>query len=252
MINPAPPTRRRQVALALPQRPVTALRLAPQSAQFRLENVQAHFDLCARCRFSPRLFLHRRACHCFSLRALLRCCCLPHYRRIVAERRAALVVAHHVIPFHPQPQIGDHQIRPPRCVRRASPIDPSVQPVVQQPHPPRPAPPDAVHNHVLRHPRPRIVRHLPLQVVHPRLRRRDLDDQRQARPSTATSNVLQSCRAAMPGMTITSGPCGRRSGMSHAMRTSLSTSAAPEASSRARSTAVRYIRIDFVAVAVHG
>jgi hypothetical protein len=123
----------------------------------------------------PRLRLLARA-----FRRLRR---LPHHRRILAERRTPLVVAHHVVAFHPQPQIGNRQMHPPRGIRRVQAVRPRLQPVVEQAQASlSSSPPGIVHNHVLRHSRPRVVHRLALQIVHARLWRGDFDDQRRTRP----------------------------------------------------------------------
>ncbi|ABU56456.1 hypothetical protein Rcas_0323 [Roseiflexus castenholzii DSM 13941] len=171
--------------------------------QFFFEGAQARFNFGARLRFTLRPFrlplrpflgfVARPRFRCARFRLPLRlfrlplrsCCCLrrlPHDGRVATERYAAFVVADNVIPLDTQPQVGDHQMHPPCCVRRVQPVRIPLQPIVKQAQTSlTTAATHIVHNHVLRHPRARVVLHLALQVVLARLRRGDLDDQRRTR-----------------------------------------------------------------------
>ncbi len=96
-----------------PTSPITAA----QSPQFRFQIAQPRRERRALLRFSSRAFFgflararFRLPRFCLTLRPFrfplrpFRCFRrLPHHRRILAERRPPLVVAHHVVAFHSQP-----------------------------------------------------------------------------------------------------------------------------------------------------
>jgi hypothetical protein len=174
---PPPPAR----ALRLPALPLPAVPVLRLGTRRRFGFPRRCFLPRARLRLRPRRRFLSRPC-CRLLRPRFRLRRLPHHRHIVPDLPPRCVIAHHVVAPYAQPYVGNRQVHSPVGIRRLQPVRRTFQAIVEQPQPPHPAAPRIVHNHVLRHPRPRVMLHLDHHVVLARVWRNDLDDQRRARP----------------------------------------------------------------------